>query len=314
MSRVQMHLLLAAILAAFRGAVITAVASAEEKAPSRSSLVTILRGLEAREKAARAQLESAKGLWEVESSVRQGLFDDKGNPIRWPPDLSKTWIERRSARVYSAFAGEAYREAERILEPEESRSAEIWGCDGETGWWCGSTPWGKRCVTRGRQEICWLRMADYTGLFELLREDPAHRLSAQGREGGPHLVDEESLDGRKCYVIRFRRPRSELNRTITIWVCPDYGYAVVRRGETRETPPKHRPPHSMVRETTMYSGFREYAAGLWLPGSFSFVMEHRPLPDGSWFVQESRRGHATALKVNVHLDPAQFQRPEGPPE
>ncbi len=266
-------------------------------------LEAVLRGIDARGEAVRSQIGVMKGLWQVDTARRK-----YPSPTHPPDDVDGTRLERRSAREFAVLSGEKYRAATREISAQGDGRLTVSGYDGRSAWVFESIhPKGSRLHETTRAAPSDLRVALLTGLQQCLSYAAEDRLGAYLRRVGAGLVSEDIVDGRLCYVVECHPP-VDTEPTEMFWVCPDYGYAVVRVSRAYQSPKgRTRRYHYRARED--YSRFQEHAPDVWLPHAASSATEIG-LGDGTWAVLSHESADAVYLKTNVLLAPEEFDVPE----
>jgi len=123
-------------------------------------------------------------------------------------------------------------------------------------------------------------------------------------------VSEAKLAGHRCYVLT-REQRSSDDPVLWLqktWVCPDFGYAVVRIESLLERSSRSRWGRAAARSRLEFSDFREFGEGLWLPLGYLEKREEKP-PAGDWRLKMYRKARATKLQVNVPIAEKELQMP-----
>ncbi len=284
-------------------------------APRRNDALAdaVLRGTEARNKVFRSRLHAFKGIWTVERNEVALSVD----PVKQQQWLRELRLERSRYRVELAVDGDKWRHTSRLLEGRTESGEgdgvsrvphQVLICDGPTLTNCSSDrkegPYFCRSQPRGTLATIW-QMADarYSGLSDVMGGRSPLR-----HEGASPTVTEEVVDGRECYVLALEwTGPNGLAESRAIWVCPDYGFAVVRTEDESEMDPDAL-GFSRRRSVESYSDFRPCGEDLWLPWRYS-VRGHMMRPNGTWEASSSVTAQAVNLQVNVAIPAAEFQPP-----
>jgi hypothetical protein len=259
-----------------------------------ATLETVLRGMQAREDAARAKLDSFAGSWQVEMASRQPPKSIPGQSAD-PAARASTPLKRAIWRVDTLVSGERYRETVRVSDPP---GVHVKGYNGTDAWELDYSPSAKAEVqprTAGMIPVGSLFGAELCGLTYIVDPDSKSRLSQWVRQGQPRLLGEETIDGRKCFRLQFRVSASS-SVTDEMWLCPDYGYAMVRW------------QHGTRNRVWLYSDFRQFG-DIWMPQTYSLTSESE-IPGKGWLLVASTRARLLTFNLGPKASPGSFAPPK----
>lgn len=275
------------------------------------TLEAVLHGMEARRQAILSSVKTLSGTWEAKLSRPASPKELTGSPKDYGPG-KQPWprIEERS-RSELAFHGDKYRELDEARNSQGKQRKRLFIHNGNSGSWCTWVPeesrWRCQKAFAGSK---WERMPmQYLGLMSLPAEPETEQLRLGAKE--TRLAGMEKVDGHLCYVLE-QPPaeRDEEKRSLRAWVCPDYGYALVKWESRAESLPDDKETTNRVqRQRRTYGGFRPVTNGLWLPTTYSSVLDGQKA-DGTWVTRMSITAKATKLEVNKPVSAKLFSRPK----
>jgi hypothetical protein len=277
--------------------------------PNADLAKAVARGCQTYAARLQSDLHTLRGEWLVDSTRARPSPDTAEKPMAQRQILRS----RRSYRLQAVVDREAWREfSETISASGDEFGAgdqTVRGFDGSTtvsgerargaGAWRVRTWPGNVGDTVWNQEVGFL-----IGVALLKSQDLAPATVAA------MTVSEAKLGGHKCYVLT-REVRAD-DPVLTVqktWVCPDFGYAVVRTESLLERSPRSSWGNVAGRIRWEYSDFRQFGEGLWLPLGYSEKSEEKP-PGGDWRVTRDRKARATKLQVNIPIAKRELQVPD----
>jgi hypothetical protein len=253
-----------------------------------------------------SDLHTLRGEWLVESTGARPSPDTADKPTAQRRMLSF----RKSYRLQAVVDREAWREFSETISAsgDESEAGEqtVRGFDGSTtvsGQRARSaSAWRTRTWPGNVGDTVWNQEVGFLTGVALLNSQDLTPATVAGM-----TVSEAKLGGHQCYVLT-REERSD-DPVLTVqktWVCPDFGYAVVRVESLLERSPHSSWGNVAGRIRWELSNFRQFGEGLWLPLGFSQKREEKP-PGGDWRVTAYRKARATKLQVNIPIAKKELQ-------
>jgi hypothetical protein len=274
--------------------------------PNADLATAVARGCQTYAARLQRDLHTLRGEWLVDSTRAKPSPDTAEKPMA----QRRLLRSRRSYRLQAVVDGEAWREFSETISASgdefEAGDQTVRGFDGST------TVSGKRARGGGAWQIrtwpgnmgdtVWNQEVGFLTGVALLQSQDLSPATVAGM-----TVSEAKLGGHKCYVLT-REERSD-DPVLTVqktWICPDFGYAVVRVESLLERSSRSSWGNVAGRIRWELSNFRQFGEGLWLPLGYSGKSEEKP-PGGDWRVTAYRKARATKLQVNIPIAKKELQ-------
>jgi len=266
----------------------------------------VVRGLASYTQRWQSELHTLRGVWLVDSaSARPG--GQGAAPVAQAMGLSQ-----ESYRLQAAVDGETWRESLRVISASggDSKAGDEsqHGFDGSITFSAtrggGATSWRSRRWPGNVGDTVWAQEIGVLTGLSLAQDGGLAAATVPGQ-----TLSEGKIGGHACFVVTREERGTDPVRTVhKTWVCPDYGYAIVRVETLIERSPKSKWGHLLGRGRTDLSNFRKFGDGLWLPLTYLQKAEDRP-PGKGWQTRSYRKARAAKLEVNARIAPEELRAP-----